>query len=341
MDLTPEALQNISVKVVSSYMLKQACLSEAIANEAKDLELNPDQIKRVIEASNTVAYLRLLGDAPNRSDLEFPVATYTDVMGRMVLPDQPGPVISKTAGNDRPTLKNPLDADDTETQINSSITEQEKQAMLVKETLRIKQTLAKMAEEGYVTASILEKAAANFVKDPLAFEKLAHVVAREDLRQLVVLCKMDLNKEASEGSVFRNEDLKDAITLNSLFKEARTMVLDYKQKEEFVKRASKIILEKKSTEIDTRTKTMKTWDALDKHVTGPVMETAGKGLGAAIGYPIKGIAMAARGVGRGAASMFKGVEASNAAGKLMDTGFGVLGAADYKPPYPVFKTING
>ena len=84
MDLTPEALQNISVKVVSTYMLKQASLSEAIASEAKSLELNPEQIKRAIESSNTVAYLRQLEDAPNRSDLEFPVATYNDVMGRMV-----------------------------------------------------------------------------------------------------------------------------------------------------------------------------------------------------------------------------------------------------------------
>ena len=91
-DLTQELLQDIAVKVVSQFMTKQSSLSGAIADEAKAHELNPEQIKRVIEASNTIAYLRQLEDAHDRS-FEFPVAEYRDVMGKMVLPD----TVTKTA----------------------------------------------------------------------------------------------------------------------------------------------------------------------------------------------------------------------------------------------------
>ena len=341
MDLTPEALQNISVKVVSSYMLKQASLSEAIAGEAKNLELNPEQIKRVIESSNTVAYLRQLEDAPNRSDLEFPVATYNDVMGRMVLPGQNDPVITKSAAVKKPILPNPLDESAPETQINSSITEQEKQAMLVKETLRVKQTLTKMAEDGYVTANKLEKVAANFVKDPLAFEKLAHVASKEDLRLLVELCKFDLTKEASEGSVFRNEDLKEAITLNSLFKEARAMVLDYKQKEDFVKRASTILLEKKS---DEKTLTDRTAKAINTGITktlGPVAEGAGAATGWVGNQVGRGAIRAARSTGKGIRFMIEAPSAGGVMARTGDLAAGVLGATEIEHKNPVWKSING
>ena len=333
MDLTPEALQNISVKVVSSFMLKQASLCDAIAGEAKSLELNPDQIKRVIESSNTVAYLRQLEDASNRSDLEFPVATYENVMSSMVVP-----TITKSAENqNKPVQTNPLDAQAPETQINSSITEQEKQAMLVKETLRIKSTLVKMAEDGYVTASNLEKAASQFAKDPLAFEKLAKVVAPTDLRQIVTLCKLDLTKEASEGSVFTDKDLSSAVSLNILFKEARDMVLDFKKKEEFVKKASEQILEKIAS---GQYANGGFWKKTDK-VTGPVIEGVGNAIGKTINVASKGVLATANAVGRGISKLTAGKTFKQRAINGMDAGFGVLGSQDIQHDQPVWQSIHG
>ena len=56
-NLTPELLQSISVKCAAKFMSKQASLSKAVADEALTNELGPEQIKRVIETTNTIAYL--------------------------------------------------------------------------------------------------------------------------------------------------------------------------------------------------------------------------------------------------------------------------------------------
>lgn len=95
LELTPDRLQEIAVKCVTQFMQKSASLNEAIAKEAMDLELNPEQTKRVIEASNTIAYLRQLEKSADRT-FEFDVADYSKVMATMCLPDD----MSKQAGHE-------------------------------------------------------------------------------------------------------------------------------------------------------------------------------------------------------------------------------------------------
>lgn len=85
-ELTSERLQEIAVSCVTKFMQKQASLTEAIAKEAMDLELNSDQTKRVIEATNTIAYLRQLEKAADRT-FEFDVADYNNVMATMCIPE--------------------------------------------------------------------------------------------------------------------------------------------------------------------------------------------------------------------------------------------------------------
>lgn len=85
-ELTPERLQEIAVGCVSQFIQKTASLNEAISKEAQALELNPDQTKRVIEASNTIAYLRQLEKSADRT-FEFEVADYGKVMAHMCMPE--------------------------------------------------------------------------------------------------------------------------------------------------------------------------------------------------------------------------------------------------------------
>ena len=176
-DLTPELLQDISVRVVSNFMTKQAGLSEGIAKEAKEMELNPDQIKRVIESSNTIAYLRQLEDATDRS-FEFPVAEYNHVMGHLVLPTMNNVVCKATnistvgqapyanatqTSEDRDIMGKKIIGDIAASTVDRTVEplapklyeklevinpeqEQQKVAMLIKETLRVKQTMNKLAE---------------------------------------------------------------------------------------------------------------------------------------------------------------------------------------------------
>jgi len=336
-DLSPELLQEIAVRVVSKYMTKQACLSGAIADAAKTLELNPEQIKRVIETSNTIAYLRQLEDATDRS-FEFPVADYTDVMGRMVLPNTSPTVditvaapvaplpqkseVTKTAG----VRSSPLNEKAPVSQIDASTPgdaydEQQKVAMLMKETFRVKQTMQKLAEEGYMVSMKLEKLASIVHKDPLGFEKLAFVASEEDLGSLAVLCGFE--KTASSGSVFTTSDLKDAMSLNSMFKEAKDMVATNKEMETFVKRATEVLIEKKAFS-----------------PIGATVEGIGAGLGWAARKIVGGGVGTVKAVGSGLAAASAGKTLGKRVERVADLGGAALTGASTTHANPVWESIH-
>lgn len=86
MNVTPEQIRDIAVKVIEDYINKQVPMNCSIAQRATDLELNPEQIKRVIEAANSIGYLKLLSMAQDRT-FEFPVASYEEVMKEMTMPE--------------------------------------------------------------------------------------------------------------------------------------------------------------------------------------------------------------------------------------------------------------
>jgi hypothetical protein len=323
-NLTPERLQEIAVRVVSNFMTKQADLSGSIAAEAKSLELNPEQIKRVIESSNTIAYLRQLEDAKDRA-FEFPVAEYRDVMGRMVLPDT-SPVVDEV----KECVPMEVSADKEEV-ANSSVSEQEKVAMLFKETMRIKQTLTKMAGEEDIMSLRLEELSAKVQKDPKALEKLAHVCSEEILPLLSILCSLE-KSAATSGSVFTNKELAEVISLDSLFKEARDLLEDIKSKQEFVKRASIVLIEKKAM--------IQRMDS-PKSIPGAAVE----GIGYGIGATARGVGSAAIGsaklVGEGVKALAKGKTVMQRVTNAADLAGSIGVAADTKHANPVWGSIHG
>lgn len=314
--MTPEKLQEISVRVVSRFMTKQADLNTAVCDEAKALELNPSHIQRVIETSNTLAYLRQLEGASDRA-FEFPVADYTSVMGRMVIPD---PVTATTST----TLAPVAAVAEVAPEFVSSMSDQEKKAMLFKEASRVKQTLTKMASEEIIYSFRLEELASKVQKDPLALEKLAHVVSEENLGLLTVLC--GLEKTAStEGSVFSNKELSDVMSLDSLLKEAREFLVNKHKKEDFVKRAAEVFKHEPGF--------------LSKAIGAPV-EAAGKVVGKAGRGAILGGATALKGVGSGLKSLSGGKSLMKRLENMSDIGAGVLGASSISHNNPVWKSIH-
>lgn len=383
-DLTPELLQEIAVKVVSQFMTKQAGLSDSIAYEAKNMELNPEQIKRVIETSNTVAYLRQLEDAHDRS-FEFPVAEYNQVMSHMVLPDMTkiacdtvdnpekigqapyanakqrgigtddmgrkiigdtrSPTVDKTVEplTDKLPEKEevtksagvktgPLNQKAPVSQINSSITEaaeydrdndqQHKIAMLVKETFRVKQTMQKLAEEGFMVSMRLEKLASIVQKDPLGFEKLSHVASPEDLGSLAILCGFE--KTAEMGSVFTNNELKEVLSLNLLFKEAKEMVMTQNEMQDFLDRSANILIEKNAFS-----------------PIGAGVEAVGKGLGWAARKIVGGGLGTVKKVGTGLAAATAAPTIGKRVERVADVGGAVLAGASTKHDTPVWSSIHG
>jgi hypothetical protein len=255
-DLTPERLQGIAVKCAAQFMSKQASLSEAISKEAQALQLNPEQIKRSIEATNTITYLRQLEDAGDRTK-EFPLADYKEVMAFMVLPEKQASDKEDdkddkkekdekkdkddkgdSKSSDKKDDKNPFakkddddkdddkdDKDDKEEESEktaSLFSQQEKVAMLARETLRCVQVMEKIAGDKLGLQMELEAAAAKVGKDKLAFEKLSHIVAEENLGMLVLLTGIE--KTSSDDNVFTNRDLLDVNHLNDLFIQAKSLI---------------------------------------------------------------------------------------------------------------------
>ena len=239
MELTNDRLQNIAVKCVAQYMAKQASLSEGIAKEAQELELNPEQVKRVIETTNTVAYLRQLGDAPDRT-FEFPVADYKTVMSRICLPEKRAEEEDEEEKKEsKEEEKKESKEDEKKESEEAEPSEQEKKAMLIMETRRCKEVLIKMAYDQEDLKQRLISAADSFRKDPFALEKLAEVVDEEDYSKMIKLCQ--ISDRSLQDIVVTDSDVKEARKLYGLYKEAKISVAEETKLRKTVERAENYI----------------------------------------------------------------------------------------------------
>ena len=90
--LSSDQLRDISVAVVEDFINNKVPLSHGLAKQASVHELNSEQIQRCVEASNTIAHLKLLGVAEDRT-FEFPLCKFAEVMQHAAAPD-----LEKSAG---------------------------------------------------------------------------------------------------------------------------------------------------------------------------------------------------------------------------------------------------
>lgn len=273
--LTTNSLQDIAVKCVSQYMNKMASLNEALAKEAQELELNPEQIKRTIETTNTLAYLRMLKEASDRT-FEFPVADYNGVLSAMVMPEKQASQYADSEAGD--TASNSISEENEHVTKKYNLDPQEKRAMLAKETMRCREVLTKMAEEK--TSVFIELVdQANLVgKDPLALEKLAEVFGEDSFYQARSLCGIE--KTASIGKeVFFTEELSGVEKLKGLYKKAHDLVKEEAELSAFVKRAEAVLFTK---------------EAFLGKVVGGALSRLGSGVGRVLGAGVGKIGQTAK-----------------------------------------------
>lgn len=232
--LTPDLLQEISVRCASRYMAKQASLNEAIADEGRAMELNSDQLKRVIETTNTVAYLRQLQDASDRT-FEFPVADYNGVMLKMAMPSD---IFNKEA-SEKIVEKTSAPAVASESKFEFS--HQEKVAMLSKELLKCAAVMDNIIhEKNRLTTSLLTKSA-SLKQSEFLLEKLAYVVKEEDFHPMANLLGLEKTASLNNNLVFTDRELDEVTSLYSHYKEAKELIQKEKKTEEFIKRAGSLL----------------------------------------------------------------------------------------------------
>lgn len=221
MEITTDQIRDIAVKVTEGYINEQISLSEGIAKQASMMELNSEHIKRAVEASNQVAYLKLLSMSKDRT-FEFPTAKYEDVMGHMVHPLDSAPVMPQSANNS-------TQAETSDATYDPPLAE--KQAMARHLTL---QHHARIKEIEIEKAAVLMNIGDCLVKtrkEELFLEKLAEVANEEDFPKLV---KLASGKNASEvvlrKHIFRDEELNGAKELMGLFKKAQELLKETEEK---------------------------------------------------------------------------------------------------------------
>lgn len=226
MYITPDIIQSMSIKVVTKFMSKQASLSEAVADEAKTADLNPDQIKRVIEASNSIAYLRQLEDAPDRT-FEFPIAKYEEVISHLTSTPEP---VQPVTPQDKVEMVEKQASVQTE-----GLSREYRQSVLNTEFFKAKGELEKLAYDMEIVKQNLEDLAYKVSKDPYGFEKLSMVSPTESLDKLSKLT--GLTKKADYSPLFRDSDLITTKALVETLSQAQGLIEKKAYLEDFVKRA--------------------------------------------------------------------------------------------------------
>lgn len=324
MDTTPEEIRDCAVRVVEEFVNNKVPLSEGIAKEAQDNEFNPEQIKRVIEASNSIAYLKLLKEATDRT-FEFPIAKYAEVMGHVALPKNR--LILDVGDPKEPCVPmeesvNKLDLGMFSKQAQEYSTE-ELELFLMKESIRNRAEIEKLAHRKVEIMLEMEDSLNKLKKGSRGIEKLAEV-ADETLYGLLAPF-FGLEKKAEEGVVFMDKDLNEARRLVGLCHEAISVSNLEIEKLAFDKRAASIL--------------------------GGIASSAKAGTGKVVGGFVKKAPIHGAGYALGAglaaapvmaAAATKGVAKHVGGWGVFNTVTSVAGASSYKPKNEdVWRALHG
>ena len=262
-NITSDQLRDISVKTVEDFLNNKIPLSAGLAKQAAAAELNPEQIKRAVEASNTICYLKVLGMSQDRT-VEFPLCKFAEVMSLVSVPEGltegktgegnvgnnnvGGEVgaeaaVEKQAGvSDNASspleLQSPggafiVDDYDLLRQKHSKV------AFFIKEASINEQALEELKGKSDVVAEQLIKQAQLVSKDVKGLDKLSFVSEGSDYAQLSVLVTGNVQQRRDFGDtcLFKQAELVEVKKLAELFKEARHIVAGISKREDLYKRS--------------------------------------------------------------------------------------------------------
>ena len=79
MQFDQDTIKELAVYSVQQFISNKVPLDESIAEKARSLKLNEDQVRRVVESTNVIAFLKLREGAEDKT-FEFEVASFPGVM---------------------------------------------------------------------------------------------------------------------------------------------------------------------------------------------------------------------------------------------------------------------
>jgi hypothetical protein len=304
-DITPELLRDISVQTVEGFLNNKVPLSVGLAKQAAAHDLNSEQIQRAVESTNNIAYLKVLQLSDDRT-VEFPLAKFAEVMSFATIPDSFHEKIALLIG--------------VEPQINTSIekvasayettplVDAEKYTYLIKSASANRAALERANVESINVAEALVKVAQSVSKDEKWMDKLACVTTAEDFSALSVLVSGAVQpyRDLKEFGLFKSAELKEVGKFAELYKQARALVREQRERLELQKRADDATQSIKSNvfskAMDGATSAMKNTASVIGQAPGYV---AGKAVGTVAGAPFRAAAGAMNAVKNKTTSSFR------------------------------------
>lgn len=230
MNFGSEYITSSAVEAVSAFLSANPVpLSTSVANIAERDNLNSDQIDRVIEAVNQVAYLKMQGNAEDKT-FEFPLAKKGEVMS--ILTNVPTTDMSKQAS--AISSKNPLLAfnspiEKSASEYSPNITDTDLSKIDSRQSLVLAHAALQNAELELTKVAcdevkLIQELSTQLSKcraDTECLEKIAYLTdCEEEAMNRASKVLYGHVKQASHYSYFYESDLKDANTLLSLIKKA-------------------------------------------------------------------------------------------------------------------------
>jgi hypothetical protein len=230
MQFDQDTIKELSVYAVQQFVSNKVPLDVSIAEKAKSLKLNEDQVKRVVESTNVIAFLKLRDGAEDKT-FEFQVASFPGVMDAILGNFQDRAYVDVT-GPECSTL------DKVAFSVTSEIPEDQRHQTLFKVAAHLKADLEKVAQEHYNCVSDLERAIPVLVKQAHWQERL-EFAAKEDFdRIMTAFGKSGFEKAASlNDMVFVGRELEVATAVVSLIKQAAELQTKRSELEDLEKKA--------------------------------------------------------------------------------------------------------
>ena len=241
MNLTTETLKQMAAQVVAGANAGVHTMSEGIAKIACDQDMNVEQVKRLVEAGNQIAYLSKMASADDRT-FEFQTANYDDVIS--IITAAPG--VEKQASAYKPSPLAIVLTKPMEKKASAPVEPQmDQKDMLV--ALRAEcSKLVKQAQDLYMAQQDsmvdLIKQAEQLRRDQDVMEKIAFV-AKDDPSQYAELCHLVLGhvKAASRVRSFPAGDVLNVKSLQESVSQSRDLVAKTKETEATLDKVASVL----------------------------------------------------------------------------------------------------
>ena len=226
----PDIIKSEAVKAVSEFINNKIPLSTSIASYSTENELNMDQMKRLIEATNQLAYLKLQTMSEDRT-FEFPLAVYQDILARMVSPIEDNGVVIEESIPESPMaivipsaeLNKQASFDEAPTYNMADVSDSSKINILGKEALKGLDSLNKIANECDILVNNISEVANAVKQDPHYIEKIA-CIAGDIADDVLAIFNLTGHEKLASGMVFSGPSLENTTELVNLVKSAHIML---------------------------------------------------------------------------------------------------------------------